>query len=76
MGSTFVNVPQGRIETPALYSAVAFSALYYPFMNILKKIAPGETLFMPRNRDNLSLYEYFLPFVEVDRVLRGWLFKP
>lgn len=70
----FVDIPQGHIETPALYPAVGFSALYYPFMNILKKIAPTETLSMPRNRDNLSLYEYFLPFVEIDRVLRGLVF--
>ncbi len=68
-GLLSASVTDGSISSSDLVWAIGIAGVYYPFMNLLPK--PAQ---IPRSRENLSFYEYFLPFIELDRVLRGLAF--
>lgn len=64
-GFLFLGIPLRDFSTYSIITPLVVSAFYYPAINSIRN---------PRNRENLAKYEYFLPPLEIDRVLRGFTF--
>ncbi|MBI2031815.1 MAG: hypothetical protein HYT08_04350 [Candidatus Levybacteria bacterium] len=59
-----VSLPTRSFNTISIMIPFMLSALYYPIAHLSKS----------REKQSSSLYEYFLPPLEIDRVLRGMAF--